>query len=807
METINYFKMKTCLTFFFFTCFAIFVKAQKSDNLSIQGKIVDEKNTPVALANILLINQADSKPVTTAVSDDKGDFIIKVKPGHYSLKITFLSFKEKIIPVLNVIDRDTVLGTIVLKDNAQILDEVVVTSEKSVMKLELDKRVYTIGKDLNNAGANASDILNNLPSVTVEADGTVNLRGSQDVRILIDGKPSSLAGTRSTDALRQLPGNLIESIEIITNPSSRNEAAGEAGIINIILKKNKTMGLNGTFTVNAGYPSAYGRSFNINYRKNKVNFFSSYGIDYRSSPGRGNSIQSYNGADTFFSYNQNSNMKRNDLSHNLIAGLDYFINESSTLTGSLLFSPSNEINKTKTEYFDYDKTGQLIKNVTRNETEYADEQSLEYSLGYKKKFKEKDHTLAADFKYVSGQDNEITDYNQYDPLLSSTTVQHASNLANERNWLLQADYVKPFGDNAKIETGLRSNIRIVENEYALEEIDSSGNWIVLPAFNNNMIYTEKIHAAYFMGSRKFKKIGVQAGLRAEASDITTELTVTEEINPRKYFNIFPSANISYELNGKNTLQLSYSYRINRPRFRDLLPFSNFSDLRYLFIGNPDLNPEYTHSAEAGHLLNWEHGSFLSNVYYRHRAGVIQRLTSVNSVTGVTEVIPVNLATQNNFGLELNLSFKVKKWWQFNSNLNLFRAITDGAYKGEDLHSDTYTLTGRTSSQMSFLKKWNFQTTVNYWAPRITPQGKDLAVYFIDIGITTDVLKGNGTITFSGRDILNTRMRRNIVDQGDYYSKSEFQWRSRQFLFSLTYRLNRIKENGNKNDQNRQEDEM
>ena len=780
-----------------------FTQESRISQFLIKGKIINHQDKPVGLANISMYSKEDSLLLKNVVSDDQGNFQLNADSGNYFLRLSFLSFEDKLIPDIVIVDRDIDVGTVQLVPKSKTLKEVVVTSEKSQMKLELDKRVFNVAKDISNIGRNASDILNNIPSVAVDVDGTVSLRGSDNVRILVDGKPSALTGTRTTDALRQLQGSLIESIEVITNPSSRYEAAGEVGIINIILKKNKSRGLQGTFIATTGYPAALGGSFNMNYRKNNINLFSSYGIDYRSTPGRGESQQHFNSGDTSFSYSQTTNIDRSELSNNLVAGMDYYIDDKNTLTGSFIYSPSKAINKARIEYLDYDESGHLQQTVTRDERENEEESSIEGSLNFKRVFKGNDHQLTADLKFVSGDDIETTEYQQNEPLLIKPLYQRSYNAAKERNYLFQADYVRPMGENSKIETGVRSNTRIVKNLYSLEQQDDQGNWVVLPAFKNNMIYTERIHAMYLMGNRKFKKFAMQGGLRGEFSDITTELTETNEINHRTYFNLFPSANLSYELNDRHTFQLSYSYRINRPRFRDLLPYSNFSDLRSFFKGNPDLNPELTHSVEAGHLLDWEKGNMLSNVYYRHTNGEIERITEVDS-NGIAYVYPVNLATEDSYGVEFNLNHEVTQWWRITTSLNFFKAIIDGDYKNERFYSETFTTRVRATSKMNFFKKWDFQLAFNYRGPREVPQGKYLTMYFVDLGISGDIFKGKGTLTLNVTDLLNTRMRRTIVNDDGYYSKSEFQWRSRQALLTFSYRLNRTREEKENEEENNEE---
>ncbi|NJM26229.1 MAG: TonB-dependent receptor [Bacteroidia bacterium] len=532
------------------------------------------------------------------------------------------------------------------------------------MQLQLDKRVFNIGQDLSNIGANAADILDNVPSVAVDIDGNVSLRGSQNVRILINGKPSGLVGISSNDALRQLQGSMIESIEVITNPSARYDAEGEVGIINIILKKNTTQGVNGTFTVNTGYPANYGASFNLNFRNNKTNLFANYGFNYRSNPGKGSSFQDFASADTTFRYEQTSDRTRSDKSHNLMVGMDYFLNDYNTITGSVVYRSSAGLNKSTYEYLDIDEFGSVIETVTRTDREREPEDNVELALNYRKEFKDKkDRLLTFDFKYMNNDETERSDFRQHTMSIDSVGIQRSSNTEDEQNILFQSDYVHPFGaDNkGKFEAGIKSTNRIIDNNFLVEQLNADSEWQTVSNFDNNLVYTERIHAAYLIVGKEFAKFSAQGGVRGEYSDIKTELTRSNEVNHRTYFNIFPSVHLAYKITQDKTIQLSYSYRLSRPGFRELIPFSNFSDSRVLFTGNPNLNPEYTHSTEAGYLLNWENGSLLSSAYYRYRTGVFQRITEVDEETGITKIFPINLATENAYGLEFNLNYTVGGW--------------------------------------------------------------------------------------------------------------------------------------------------
>lgn len=787
----------------------LYIAASAQDNEqagpSINGAIVDRQKNPVPFGNVAVHNPEDSTLITGGVSDDQGKFSVPVEPGKYYVKISFLSYNEEIIPNITVSNSAVNLGVVTLTENSQVLEEVVVKGEKANMELQLDKRVFNVEKDLSNVGRNASDILGNLPSVTVDVDGTVSLRGSDNVRILIDGKPSGLT-SRDPEALRMLQGNLIQSIEVITNPSSRYDAAGEVGIINIVLKKNQEKGINGTFSAKGGYPAEYGGSYSINIRRKNVNLFSSYGVEFGRMPGWGESFQKNSRPDNQFAYSQRNDRSRQEFSHNFTVGLDYFFKDNSSITGSILYNTGDGLNKAETNYYDFDESGTIIRTVKRNEREKEDEENIETSLSFKKNFERKGQSLTADFKWIKSVDNESTGYNE-SINESLDSLQRSINFADEINWLFQADYIHPVGKDGKIEAGIKTATRIINNDYGLEAQDSESlTWIPVSQFTNQLEYNERIHAVYLMASNTFGRISAQGGMRGELTDISTELKDPYTHIPQDYFNVFPSASLSYKLQQNKTLQLSYSYRINRPDFRHLLPFSDFRDPRVLFAGNPALRPVYTNSIEIGYLLDWDFGSILSNVYYRQRKNVIERIITEPDSAGRSMVVPVNLSKENAYGIEFNLSLTVQDWWRINTSANFYRAITNGSYEGEVLESDTYTWTTRTTSKMTLFRNLDFQASFNYRAPRITTQGRDLSIYSLDLGLARDIFKGKGTITAGVRDLFNTRKRRAIIEREDYYSNSTFQWRSRQFSVTLTYRLNNAKERQRNNQEERMDDE-
>lgn len=761
----------------------------------LSGKVVAESAKPIPYATIAVYALPDSSLANGTSTGDKGQFKVSLKPGDYYVKISYLSFASKTMQV--AIENEPVnLGTITLKEGAQNIDEVVVEEERSEMELKLDKKVFNVGKDLGSSGSNASEILENVPSVSVDVEGNVSLRGSQGVRILINGKPSGLVSSGDPQSLRQLQGSMIEKIEVITNPSAKYDAEGEVGIINIILKKENKKDLNGSFDINGGYPHDYGAGMNINYRRNGVNLFLSESASWDQHPGGGWSEQLFTYPDTTYSYREEMDQQRSDFSNNLRMGADFYITNKDVLTVSGIYKYSTGENTATTTYKDFNHNEELTQTVTRKQDEREVEHEIEFDMAYEKKFETKDRKWTIDAKYSLDDDTEDAEYiEDSDQNGVSETNERSSNIEDEWTFLLQTDYVHPFGNEGKIETGLKANLREIDNDYTVERQVNGTVWETLPLYNNQFLYNENIYATYLSASEEFGNLGLKAGLRTEYSDITSELVETDENNPRNYIDFFPSAFISYNFTERTSLQLSYSRRINRPHFWNLVPFFSFQDSRSFFSGNPNLDPEYTHSFELSSQHIMDKGNILGSVYYRYRTSVHERVTTVDS-TGFTRSFPVNLATEDNYGAELSGTYNIAKWWRANATFNFYRAITDGDYKGESFFSDTYTWRSRASTKVTIAQLVDVQASLRYRGPRETTQGRRKSSYSINLGASMDVLSKKGTITLSARDIFNTRKRRYITETDNFRREGEFQWRSSQSIrLSFNYRLNNDSKRG------------
>lgn len=790
--------MKGPLKTFTFSLFILLLvgsawaQATSQQGLPLSGVIVDDRQQSVPFAAVALFRSSDSSAVDGTAADMDGRFQFLVPSNLYYLKISFLSYEPRLVPNIEVGQKPLRLGNLALESSALALDEVEISSTKSEMELNLDKRVFNVGADMRSAASSASEILDELPSVAVDVEGNVSLRGSQNVRILIDGKPSGLVGLSSTDALRQLPGDMIERVEVITNPSARYDAEGEAGIINIVLKKEKKKGYNGSVSLNTGYPERLGGSFNLNFRKKKVNYFASAGLNYRKTIGAGTSLQEFSQPDTAFYYKRNRDHDRRNFSGNGRFGADFTINDRNSITASVLFSEASGKNKTNIVYKDFSVSDVLTQTVTRTEDEDEDESNQEADLTYRKTFAQKDREWVTDLKYRRSEELEAASYEEVSDRNTVFPVsQRSENLEVEENIFVQSDYVHPFGENGKFETGVRGTFRDMSSDYQVDQV-IDGEWLVLPAFNNNFLYTENIYAAYAMAGNKWKQISYQLGMRFEYSEVITELTETNVVNRREYPGWFPSAHLSYELSETQSMQLSYSRRLSRPGHWRLLPFYSFGEARNFYSGNPNLDPEYTNSFEAGYLLFGDKGSLLSSAYYRHRTEVIRRITLPVDSAGFTQTLPINLGIQDVFGMEFNLSYNLTDWWRLTTYFDFYHTDIQGSYEGESLDARAFTWSTRGNSRWSINKKTDVQLSYSYRAPMESSQGRQLSRYSIDISASREVLNGKGTVSINGRDLLNTRKRRSITEYEGFYSENEFQWQVRSFRINFNYRINQNK---------------
>lgn len=783
--------------------------------LTLVGQLTDaNSNQGLEFATISVFSKRDSSLVGGGLTDADGAFTVDIKPGPMYAVIEYISYKTLTIDV--PFDRELIksgnrkidLGKINMSINSTQLDAVEIRAEKSETQFSLDKKVFNVGKDLANQGGSAEDILDNVPSVTVDIEGNVSLRGSEGVRILVDGRPSSLIGIGNTNGLKNLPANMIDKVEVVTNPSARYEAEGMAGIINIVLKKDTGSGFNGSFDATVGYPEQEGFGANINYRKGNLNWFANYSIRHRTGPGSGFTYQERTIGDLVEILDSRRTRNRAGLSNSLRFGADYFFNDKTQLTGSLTYRIGDDNNLSTIQYDSLQRMvsslqPDFLNNTVRTDTELEDETNLQYSLNFRKTFSSRDHNLNASVQYRDQREGESSIFEETftpagEPSFNSLN-QRSNNDESESTWLFQVDYAKPLGKDHKYELGIRSSIRDIGNDYLVEE-EMGG--IFSPLFLNNQLfdnefaYDENIHAAYGTYGNKLGKFSYQLGVRAEYSDVTTTESNSNNINARDYFNLFPSAHLNYQLAEGNAMQISYSRRINRPRFWFLNPFFTLSDRINLFGGNPNLDPEFTDSYEIGNIKYWDSFTLSSSLFYRHTTNNIQRIQRLND-DGTTIRRPENVGTGDDYGLDLNLSFSGIKWLKLDANGNFFQTESEGIIDGDAFSVKDFTWFGRLTARVTFLDS-DLQIRSNYRGGRDVAQGSRQGAGSIDLGWSKDFMNDNLTFTLSVRDLLNSRKRIGITEFENFFQQSEFQWRARSAAITVSYRINQKKKRGRGN---------
>lgn len=797
-------KFTNILIFILFTGFiATDLFSQSASFGELKGKVMDGSgNSPLGFATVSVYKDdaGEKKLVNGGITEEDGAFSLSLPQGNFLVLVEFMGYESFQVDALTI-NRDNRLqdlGLIRLMASTESLDEVVVQGEKNLMELSLDKRIFNVGKDLANAGGTATDILMNLPSISVDPEGNVRLRGSDNVRILVDGKPSGLVSFKGSSGLQQLPASMIETVEVITNPSARYEAEGMAGVINIVLKKENTQGFNGSFEGIVGNPTNLGLAANLNYRHNKINWFINYGVAYRTVPRVGSIYQEVYTPDTTFVSDQSTTGTVNSLNNNIRAGLDYFFSENNILTASYLLRRSDAKRITNIRYDDYfGRGGQLGSYTLRTQDEDEKEPNSEVNLTYKRTFDQSGHVLTGAVTYLDYWENSDQVYTQNSfqpngtPIPSRSLLQTSLNDEFERQWLFQLDYTKPIGKEGNFETGIRSSFRNMENDFNVSEQMETGEFEALPGLDDIFLYNENIHAAYAILGNKSNKLSYQGGLRAEYTDVKTTLVRANDINPREYANLFPSAHVTYNVSPDDAFQLSYSRRIRRPFYNDLSPFMTFSDARNFFSGNPDLDPEFTDAYELGHIKYMDKGSVFSTIYYRSTTDKIERIRTVDE-EGNAMTLPENLLSERSFGLEFTSDYSPTDWLKLDANFNFFYADIDGTNVLDTYRANTYSWFTRLTSRFSLSNGLDIQVRTNYEGRQRVAQGVRKALYYLDLSASKDIMQGRGTLILNVMDMFNSRRNRFIFEGPGFMTEGDILPRRRQINLTLNYRIKQSK---------------
>lgn len=767
--------------------------AQDRSGVTIVGAVkADSTKRSLEFVNVVVLNQSDSTIVTGTVTDNKGKFRIdNVQAGDYLLKLSLLGYAEKQSVNFKIDESRTNvnLGTILLTEMALIVGDVTITSQRLMFNNAIDRKVYNVQQDIMSKTGTVSDLLQNIPSVQVDIDGIVSLRGSSNVLILINGKPSPLMGKSRADVLQQMPASSIERIEVITNPSAKFKPDGTSGIINLVMKKQMDTGLNGNIVGNVGNSSRYNSSVNVNYKPGMFNVFGSYSYrqDDRNKFTTDMRIQrdSATGAPTY--YNGDDRSFSRPLSHIVKLGLDYQIDGLNSLgiAGNYLYRgfTRNEIstkllsNGNNIVTDDYDRV--------RVDYEYEKESSLMAYIEHK--FEGDDHRLRLEFNAAADPEQEDNRYtNLYRTPASPNQYDNTLIKQEEVKQQLSLDYTNPLGEQSRLEAGYAGEFNKRDMDFYGETFDSNLlKFITDTQKTNRFIYNEAIHAVYGTYEHTFGSFSFLGGLRAEAALVKSDLVSRDSIISNDYYNLYTTLHLAYKFSEAGELQLNYSRRTNRPEGDDLNPFPEYQDPRNIRSGNPRLKPEFIHSIEFGLQLQNDNITVVPSIFYHNKYNGFTTVTEpLNDSTLLTT--RENLSTDQSVGLELVVAGNVGNLFMANASANAFYEEIDASNLGFGNKKSTVTWSGTLNFNANPLKGTMVQVNSNYRSSRLTPQGENRPNFVVNVGIRQDLFDEKITVVVTASDILKTLDKTTELNTSWLTQSVTSNRDSRIFYFGLTY---------------------
>ncbi|WP_282126871.1 TonB-dependent receptor domain-containing protein [Marinifilum flexuosum] len=753
---------------------------------SLTGVILDQKTKePLPYVNVV-IRDANEKILTGGITDVEGKFIIKKIPeGKNVVEIQFMGYK----PYTRQLDFSKTkahkLGTVHLEEDTEMLGEVTVRAELSTITQKIDRKVVNVGKDLTAAGATASEVLDNVQSVSVNSQtGAVSLRGNENVRILVDGKPTNISPSQ---LLQQIPSTSIKSIELITNPSAKYNPEGMSGIINIVLNKNANIGFNANVNmgVTRGENTRANGSFDMNYKQGKVNFFLNYGANGGKRNNYGDVLRSAldeNGqAILSDDLHQKFNFDSENYSHLLKVGADIYLNEKNTLS---FYTTQNFRDG------DFEGTTKIYRgnsldfhNLMNSKT---DNSTGTYNVNYKIDFEKEGHNLEFEATYSSSDAPEDASYRE---LLNpdDRNSNYSDNIENEyTNTLLNLDYTNPLSENTKLEMGLELRLNDTDNLRVTDQFDFTNTKVDNSAFS----YDRSIYSGYVNLNHKIDKFSMQVGARLEQYEVDGDFIKGDE--KAKYtdsrFTVYPSVFFTFNPSERNQFQLSYSRRVDRPSIRQVNPIREWSTPLISSFGNPELDPQFTNSFEFNYTKGLKKGSATIGVFYRRVNGNISRVLNKDPQDiEKVEMSYYNTDDNDRYGVELSANYRFFKWWSMNASSDLYIQKETGVSNGENLEITNNSFNVRVANSFTATKKLRFQLFAMYRGG-----GKDLQfevdpMWMINTGASYRVLKGKGTITFRVNDIFEG-MKFKFDSEVPYRQNGEFHWESRTAYLGFSYRF-------------------
>tara|TARA_R110002167_G_scaffold360062_1_gene577422 strand:- start:8630 stop:10993 length:2364 start_codon:yes stop_codon:yes gene_type:complete len=732
--------------------------------IKIIGNIIEERTKqPIAYATILIADVATLSPITGTTTLDDGSFSVETDDTDFYVEISFMGFASKKIETFEVNGNIIDLRTIALTEDFHMLNEVVISAEKSQTIFKLDKRIFNVGSDLSSTGASALDVLNNVPSVNVNIQGQISLRGSQGVQILIDGKPSAIASEQG-NALGSLTADMIERIEVITNPSAKYDAEGTSGIINIVLKKEEKKGVNGSATLNTGAPNNHSFGLSLNKRTEKFNLFSQLGVGRRTFPWE--EISENHNLSTNHFIQSSGGGDFNETYINTILGTDYFIDKLNiiTLSGQFAYELEKKDAYLDFNFFEDDPTA--TNRYRRYEKATANNPKFRYELQYKKDFKRhKDQTLLFSALGHFFAKNEESTFTSNNTATDAAPPQIARNDYKLAEYIFKLDYTHPFLEKYTLETGSQYLINDVGNNYSISSFIGHA-WEENPNLSNIFDYNQSVFALYATSAYEGEKWGIKLGLRIENTDLEIDLKNTSEHYQYDYTNLFPSVHTSYKIFDYFSLQAGYSKRISRPSLWDLNPFYDLGNNYYITTGNPNLQPEYTDSYEITSIHSIAKVSINWSVFYRHTKNVIEDVIVYEDNVSISR--PDNVGINNVIGLELNAKYSPFDWLTLNNDFNYGSFNREGAYGATSLDFSGNRWSNVIIGKFKLPGNFSMEASGNYESGYQTFQQEISDSFYANFGLRKKIIKGKLILNLSIRDVFASRRYEYTTKQPDYY---------------------------------------
>ena len=811
-EITSIIKKRTLALTFILGAASLAVAQQKS---LISGEVTGSQNVKIPYASVNFINTSNKTLSDAVLTGENGKYSVSLMPGNYTVSIEAIDFKKystQLIVTANL----AVKNFNIVADNSnggktQDIEGVTITAQNTKpYRVELDKKIYDPATDLISKGGNLQDVLSNVPSISVDTDGTVSMRGNTNIKFLINGKPSAMLGIdEGSDALKSIPADQIERIEVITNPSSKFEASGTAGILNIILKKSKKLGFNGSVTGTIGYLPQTSLNTNLSWKRGAWSYFINGGGGYSRSKFVNNQEyqslllpENMKDQSTFYS-KQDNDGKGESNSYNVNTGFVVDLTEKSALNASVMFRNFQYESTDTGNYFEtfVSKTaaGSSLYDQTTNRLSdgFRKSNSFQADLGFDQKIGNKGQllTLVGSFQNSKSDNDSKADEQSFTTTGLNTRLQNnVFSTSENTTYLGKADYELPIGELSKFEAGVRFDYTKNDYDYDVNESRNNSAFLPLVDFTSKTLYSEKIGAAYGQFKSKIGNLGYQLGLRVENTNINIDFRSAREDKQvqkqKEYTGLFPSAFLSYELAKNSQFLLNYSRRIQRPRSFFLVPFNSYNT-RSLFEGNPDLNPTYENSFEFGYSLSKSKLTLNPTLYFKKSEDQINfhQRRSTNS-TGGTVVLttPVNAGSNENYGLDLNGSYDAFKWLRVMGSVDLYGYRNKGQYFETNFDGEGFSTRMRLTTTFKPDKNTSVQLQGSYRGAENTAVNNRNAMYILNAGASRTILKGDGTLTFNIQDVLNSRAREFTYNGPDYTQYSFMQFAPQQFTLSFTYRF-------------------